>query len=128
MAMLPTPEREIAAAMNLDFRDYLARKVGGRAGAVMARFASGIDGRGIIEEARLEHQLDINDDGASIDDLVAEAREALDEFDAADEDGWRKLAFAAACIQGAIERQAPPYANRQPYGKVEAERRRRAAI
>ena len=118
---------EIAVAMNLDPRDYSARRVSGRRPGAMARFASGIDGRAIIEEARLEHAHEINDEGVSTDDLIAEAREALDEFDIADEEAWRKLAFAAACIQGALERHAPPYANREPYGKAEADRRHRAA-
>ena len=142
---LPAPEREIAVAMNADPRDYLARRVarvpvrcahvadslarsafGSASGtAAMGRFASGIDGRAIIEEARLEHRDAIDDDSVSTEDLVAE-REALDDFDVADQESWRKLAFAAACIQGALERHAPPYANREPYGKAEAERRRRA--
>ncbi len=146
MQSLPVPEREIAVAMNTDPRDYSARRgsrrpvrcahfadflVGsafGSAGgmAAMGRFASGIDGRAIIEEARLEHRDAIDDESTNTEDLVAEAREALDVFDVADEEGWRKLAFAAACIQGALERHAPPYANREPYGEAEAERRRRA--
>ncbi len=134
MQSLPAPEREIAVAMNTDPRDYSARRVSRRpvrcahfAGTVaMGRFASGIDGRAIIEEARLEHRDSIDDESASTEDLVAEACEALDDFDVADEEGWRKLAFAAACIQGALERHAPPYANREPYGEAEAERRRRA--
>ena len=92
----------------------------------MGSFASGIDGRAIIEEARLEHRDTIDDESTNTEDLVAEAREALDDFDVADKESWRKLAFAAACIQGALERHAPPYANREPYGKAEAERRRRA--
>ena len=145
MQSLPAPEREIAVAMNADPRDYLARRVSPRpvryphvtdsltrsafgsasGAAAMGRFASGIDGRAIIEEARLEHRDSIDDESTSTKDLVAEAREALDDFDVADEQSWRRLAFAAACIQGALERHAPPYANREPYGKAEAERRRR---
>ena len=125
-AALPAPEREIAIAMNLDPRDYAARRVSQRLGtAAMRQFASGIDGRAIIEEARLEHADDINDDAVSTEDLVAEAREALEAFDVADDESWRKLAFAAACVQGALERHAPPYATREPYGsKAEADRRR----
>ena len=145
MGALPALEREIAVAMNADPRDYSARRVSPRparyahvtdaltrsafgsasGAAAMGRFASGIDGRAIIEEARLEHHDSIDDESTSTKDLVAEAREALDDFDVADEQSWRKLAFAAACIQGALERHSPPYANREPYGKAEAERRRR---
>ena len=122
MGALPALEREIAVAMNADPRDYSARRVSRRP---MSRFASGIDGRAIIEEARLEHRDSIDDESTSTKDLVAEAREALDDFDVADEQSWRRLAFPAACIQGALERHSPPYANREPYGKAEAERRRR---
>jgi len=108
--------------------DSLARSAFGSASgtAAMGRFASGIDGRAIIEEARLQHRDSIDDEGTSTEALVAEAREALDDFDVADEESWRELAFSAACIQGALERHAPPYANREPYGEAEAERRRRA--
>jgi hypothetical protein len=108
--------------------DSLARSAFGSASgtAAMGRFASGIDGRAIIEEARLEHRNAIDDEGTSTADLVAEAREVLDDFDVADEESWRELAFAAACIQGALERHAPPYANREPYGEAEAEHHRRA--
>lgn len=125
MSSLSVPERKIAVAMSMDPRDFQARRVS-RPGTAAARFASGIDGRQIIEEARAEHEADINDESTSTQDLVAEAIQALDDFDVADEDSWRKLAFAAACIQGAIERHAPPFANREPYGAKEAERRRRA--
>jgi hypothetical protein len=140
---LSNSEKAVCARIGINESEYLAQKSAARpltvqinpalrdekrAGprAAMGRFASGIDGRAIIEEARLEHRDAIDDESTSTEDLVAEAREALDVFDAADEESWRKLAFAAACIQGALERHAPPYANRKPYGEAEAERRRRA--
>jgi hypothetical protein len=140
-------ERAIAARIGISAAEFAQQKARNAAGpttgeinpalkdkarpghrAAMTRFASGIDGRAIIEEARLEHQDSINDDTASTEDLVAEAREALEEFDVADAESWRTLAFAAACIQGAIERHAPPFANREPYGAKEIERRRRAGM
>jgi len=140
---LSNSEKAVCARIGINESEYLAQKSAAgpltvqinpalrderRAGprAAMGRFASGIDGRAIIEEARLEHRDAIDDESTNTEDLVAEAREALDDFDVADEEGWRKLAFAAACIQGALERHAPPYANRKPYGNAEAERRRRA--
>jgi hypothetical protein len=138
-------EKAVCARIGINESEYLAQKGRNEAGpltvrvnpalrdetrpghrAAMGRFASGIDGRAIIEEARLEHRDSIDDESTNTEDLVAEAREALDDFDVADEQSWRKLAFAAACIQGALERHAPPYANREPYGNAEAERRRRA--
>jgi hypothetical protein len=140
---LSNSEKAVCARIGINESEYLAQKSAAgpltvqinpalrdekRAGprAAMGCFASGIDGRAIIEEARLEHRDAIDDESTSTEDLVAEAREALDVFDVADEESWRKLAFAAACIQGALERHAPPYANRKPYGNAEAERRRRA--
>ena len=140
---LSNSEKAVCARIGINESEYLAQKGAAgpltvhinpalrderRAGprAATGRFASGIDGRAIIEEARLEHRDAIDDESTNTEDLVAEARAALDDFDVADEESWRKLAFAAACIQGALERHAPPYANREPYGKAEAERRRRA--
>src|SRR5713101_835676 len=69
MSALPAPEREIAAAMNLDPRDYLARKVAGRAGtAVMRHSVLGVDGRAAINGARLEHRDLMEDESINVAD------------------------------------------------------------
>src|SRR5260370_17111270 len=96
MQSLPAPEREVAVAMNTDPRDYSARRVSrrpvrcahfadflvrsafGSAGgmAAMGRFASGIDGRAIIEEARLEHRDAIDDQSTNPEALAPDSPHA----------------------------------------------------
>jgi hypothetical protein len=75
---------------------------------------SGIIGPPIVSEALQEHRDEVEDGSVDSRRLVMEAQKAIGEFLAhADApDSWKVLARASALLVGALDRIAPPYADR----------------
>jgi hypothetical protein len=118
-------ERAICAQMRISESDYLATKRARRRGRSINAHAHPGRGRQVIDEAseRLSASKELPgaDDDVSPAELVGPARDDIDQFLAdPDADGaYELLASAAARIESALERCAPPYSERTGEGDDE---------